>query len=150
MGFLSPRPTLPMTMPTSSAAAVLARRNPAQRGSSRNSNGLTSIFTRRPPRARRYSAAVFAVALFDSALPPPESLLPLEPLPLELEPLLPLEPLSFFGGVDFEVDPADEYRSEYQPPPLRMKLPVPISRFAVLLPHLGHFLIASSVMRCSS
>jgi hypothetical protein len=42
-----------------------------------------------------------------------------------------------------------EYRSDSQPPPLRMKPPPPIIRRAFSFPHLGHFLIAFSVMRCS-
>jgi hypothetical protein len=34
---------------------------------------------------------------------------------------------------------ADEYRSAYQPPPFRMKLPPLICRLAVALPHFGQF-----------
>lgn len=46
---------------------------------------------------------------------------------------------------------ADEYRSEYQPPPLRMK-PVPalISRCALDLPHLGQTSTGGSVIRWTS
>jgi hypothetical protein len=49
---------------------------------------------------------------------------------------------SLFAGVDVG-DPsalagfADEYKSEYQPPPLRMNEPPLIWRFAVCCPHLG-------------
>jgi hypothetical protein len=42
-----------------------------------------------------------------------------------------------------------EYRSDSQPPPLRMKPPPPIIRRALSLPQLGHFLTGFSVMRCS-
>lgn len=43
------------------------------------------------------------------------------------------------------------YRSEYQPPPLRMKAPPPeIWRLALLLAHLGQVSRAASVMRCST
>ena len=42
-----------------------------------------------------------------------------------------------------------EYRSDSQPPPLRMNPPPPIMRRASSLPHLVHFLIGFSVMRCS-
>jgi hypothetical protein len=42
-----------------------------------------------------------------------------------------------------------EYKSDSQPPPFRMKLPPPIIRRAFILPHLGHFLMGASVMRCS-
>ena len=37
----------------------------------------------------------------------------------------------------FEPPPEDEYRSAYQPPPLRMKFPPLICRLAVDCPHLG-------------
>jgi hypothetical protein len=40
-----------------------------------------------------------------------------------------------------------EYRSPYQPPPLRMKFPWVIWRLASCLPHLRHSLIGSSLMR---
>jgi hypothetical protein len=47
-------------------------------------------------------------------------------------------------GADF----ADEYRSAYQPPPLRMKcVPPLISRCASNFMHLGHSTDAGSVMR---
>lgn len=47
--------------------------------------------------------------------------------------------------------PVLEYKSEYQPPPLRMN-PVPreIWRLAVWFLHFGHSLIGSSLMDCSS
>lgn len=46
---------------------------------------------------------------------------------------------------------ADEYRSLYQPPPLRIKPPPPeICRRAVLLLQLGQVSIGFSVMRCSA
>ena len=41
-----------------------------------------------------------------------------------------------------------EYRSDSQPPPLRMKPPPPIIRRALSFPHFGHFLSGFSVMRC--
>jgi hypothetical protein len=56
----------------------------------------------------------------------------------------------FFGvsvGVADELDPessffvlgfADEYRSEYQPPPLRMKVPPLICRLALMFLQCGH------------
>jgi len=50
--------------------------------------------------------------------------------------------------VDFLFDPP-EYRSEYQPPPLRMKLPDTICRLACGLLHCGHSRIGSSDMRCT-
>lgn len=37
----------------------------------------------------------------------------------------------------FEPPPEDEYKSAYQPPPLRMKFPPLICRLAVDCPHLG-------------
>ena len=49
----------------------------------------------------------------------------------------------------FERFEGPEYRSDSQPPPLRMKPPPPIIRRAFNFPHLGHFLIGFSVMRCS-
>ena len=42
-----------------------------------------------------------------------------------------------------------EYKSDSQPPPLRMKPAPPIMRRALSFPHAGHFLIGLSVMRCS-
>jgi hypothetical protein len=54
-------------------------------------------------------------------------------------------PPSFAAGFD------DEYRSEYQPPPLRMKFVPPLMRrCAALAPHFGHTSKGASVMRCSS
>jgi len=41
-----------------------------------------------------------------------------------------------------------EYRSDSQPPPLRMKPPPPIIRRALSFPHFGHFFSGFSVMRC--
>jgi hypothetical protein len=58
-------------------------------------------------------------------------------------PLLAALPLAAFEPPDF----ADEYRSAYQPPPLRMKLPPLIWRLAVFCPHFGHVSDASAVMR---
>ncbi len=67
---------------------------------------------------------------------------------LELS-LLPDEsPLDSLLGL-FDRFEGPEYRSDSQPPPLRMKPPPPIIRRAFSFPHLGHFLIGSSVMRCS-
>ena len=40
-----------------------------------------------------------------------------------------------------------EYRSPYQPPPFRMKLPCVICRDAVALPHWGQSLMGSSLIR---
>lgn len=43
------------------------------------------------------------------------------------------------------------YRSEYQPPPFRMKAPPPeICRFAVFSLHFGHVSRADSEIRCST
>jgi hypothetical protein len=42
-----------------------------------------------------------------------------------------------------------EYKSDSQPPPLRMKPPPAIMRRALSLPHFGHFFSGFSVMRCS-
>jgi hypothetical protein len=42
-----------------------------------------------------------------------------------------------------------EYKSDSQPPPFKIKLPPPIMRRALSLPHFGHFLSGFSVMRCS-
>jgi hypothetical protein len=42
------------------------------------------------------------------------------------------------------------YPSEYQPPPFRMKLPLTIWRRACSFPQSEHFLMGSSLMRCSS
>lgn len=58
--------------------------------------------------------------------------------------------------VDEEVDsvffaPELLYRSEYQPPPFRMKAPPPeICRFAVFSLHFGHVSRADSEIRCST
>ena len=49
----------------------------------------------------------------------------------------------------FERFEGPEYRSDSQPPPLRMKPPPPIILRALSFPHLGHFLVGFSVMRCS-
>jgi hypothetical protein len=54
----------------------------------------------------------------------------------------------FFDAVADRFD-GPEYRSDSQPPPFKMKLPPPIIRRALSLPHSGHFLMGSSVMRCS-
>ena len=51
--------------------------------------------------------------------------------------------LSLFDRFD-----GPEYRSDSQPPPFKMKLPPPIMRRALSLPHFGHFLSGFSVMRC--
>jgi hypothetical protein len=56
---------------------------------------------------------------------------------------------SLFSVALFDRFEGPEYRSDSQPPPLRMKLPPPIMRRALSLPHLGHFLSGFSVMRCS-
>jgi hypothetical protein len=75
-------------------------------------------------------------SLFDS---PPllDPLVPLPELPEAPEP----EPLPGFD---------EEYRSAYQPPPLRMKLPPLIWRLAVFCPHLGQVSLASAVIRWTS
>lgn len=52
------------------------------------------------------------------------------------EPLLPLLPP--------ELLPDEEYRSAYQPPPLRMKLPPLMSRCARFSPHFGQVSRAGS------
>jgi hypothetical protein len=49
----------------------------------------------------------------------------------------------------FERFEGPEYKSDSQPPPLRMKPPPPIMRRASSLPHFGHFLSGFSVIRCS-
>jgi hypothetical protein len=60
------------------------------------------------------------------------------------------------GGVDDdELDEEsdffdDEYRSAYQPPPLRMKLPPLICRLAVAWWHFGHSVSGASVIFCIS
>jgi hypothetical protein len=59
----------------------------------------------------------------------------------ELESLLSEALLDRFDG--------PEYRSDSQPPPLRMKPPPPIMRRALSFPHFGHFLTGFSVIRCS-
>jgi hypothetical protein len=47
--------------------------------------------------------------------------------------------------------PGEAYRSEYHPPPLRMKLVPPlISRCAADFEHLGHTSVAASVIRWTS
>ncbi len=51
-----------------------------------------------------------------------------------------LAPSSFLEGL------ADEYASAYQPPPLRMKLPPLICRWALFFWHLGHCSMAGSVI----
>ena len=56
---------------------------------------------------------------------------------------------SLFGGLLFARFEGPEYRSDSQPPPFKMKLPPAIIRRALSLPHSGHFLMGSSVMRCS-
>ena len=55
---------------------------------------------------------------------------------------------SLFLAVLFDRFEGPEYRSDSQPPPFKMKLPPPIMRRALSLPHLGHFLSGFSVMRC--
>jgi hypothetical protein len=45
---------------------------------------------------------------------------------------------------------ADEYRSAYQPPPFRMKLPPLIWRCASGLPHFGQSFNGSAEIRCSA
>jgi len=80
------------------------------------------------------------------------------PLLLDSEPLLELDsellllldesPLDSLLSL-FERFEGPEYRSDSQPPPLRMKPPPPIMRRALSFRQLGHFLIGSSVMRCS-
>ncbi|AGP34972.1 hypothetical protein BE04_26220 [Sorangium cellulosum] len=80
--------------------------------------------------------------LVDEELLDPESeLVPEDPEELP-------EPLSDFAGGLFE---PEAYRSEYQPPPLRMK-PVPreICRRAVALWHDGHSESGASLMDCSA
>lgn len=42
-----------------------------------------------------------------------------------------------------------EYRSEYQPPPFRMKLPEVIARRACAWPQEGHSLMGSSLIFCT-
>lgn len=42
-----------------------------------------------------------------------------------------------------------EYRSEYHPEPLSMKLPDVMRREAASAPHRSHTLVASSVIRCT-
>ena len=56
--------------------------------------------------------------------------------------------LFFFAALAARFD-GPEYKSDSQPPPFKMKLPPPIIRRAFILPHLGHFLMGASVMRCS-
>jgi hypothetical protein len=46
--------------------------------------------------------------------------------------------------------PLELYKSEYQPPPLRMKFPPEICRFAVFSWHLGHSSSAGAEIRCSA
>ncbi len=71
---------------------------------------------------------------------------PLLPFAAGLLPLLPLSLLLPLGLFD-----VDEYRSEYQPPPFRMK-PVPreICRRAVCSLQRGHSVSAVSFMDCSN
>jgi hypothetical protein len=59
-----------------------------------------------------------------------------------------LESSPFFAEIPARFE-GPEYKSDSQPPPLRMKLPPPIMRRASSLPHFGHFLRGFSVMRCS-
>lgn len=84
----------------------------------------------------------------------------LEPLSLEVDVVVEvaLVPLLDALELDDEDEPAlsppflfdpPEYRSEYQPPPFKMKLPDVICRRAVSLWHCAHSLIGSSVMRCT-
>ncbi len=61
------------------------------------------------------------------------------------------EPSELFDSEPFDspFSPAlagfdDEYRSAYQPPPLRMKFPPLIWRFAVASPHLGQTVVGFS------
>jgi hypothetical protein len=50
-----------------------------------------------------------------------------------------------------EPDFADEYRSEYQPPPLRIKFVPPlIRRWAVDFAQVGHTWVGGSTIRCTS
>lgn len=82
------------------------------------------------------AGASLLVSLFVSAFAP-ESLESVEVSPFDSVFLAPL--------------PGDEYRSEYHPPPLRMKLvPALMSRCAVGFPHLGQTSVAGAVMRCIS
>lgn len=63
-----------------------------------------------------------------------------------LDPSLAFEPVApvLEDGLD------EEYRSAYQPPPLRMKLPPLIWRWAVSFWHLGHTVRGGAEMRCTS
>jgi len=61
------------------------------------------------------------------------------------------ELVSLFDSDFLALPLEDEYRSEYHPPPLRMKLvPALMSRCAVGFPHLGQTSVAAAVMRCIS
>jgi hypothetical protein len=78
----------------------------------------------------------FGALLFESAF---EELLLVEDDELES---------SLFLVALFDRFEGPEYKSDSQPPPLRMKLPPPIMRRASSLLHFGHFLRGFSVMRC--
>jgi hypothetical protein len=68
----------------------------------------------------------------------------------ELElPLLLVEALLDFALLLLDRFEGPEYRSDSQPPPFKINPPPPIIRRAFNFPHLGHFLIGLSVMRCS-
>jgi hypothetical protein len=66
------------------------------------------------------------------------------------------ESLDVEAGAELPLDFADEppeglwYKSEYQPPPFKMKLPPLMRRRAFDFLQVGHFLAGASEMRCSS
>ena len=93
------------------------------------------------------AAAGEAAGAAAGVLDPLSPVLPLAALLLVLPLLLPPSLLVLLPGL-FDVD---EYRSEYQPPPLRMK-PVPreICRRAVCSLQRGHSVSAASFMDCSN
>jgi hypothetical protein len=92
------------------------------------------------PRAGPASGGYLAALAADDALVVLLLSLDDEALLVELLALL-LEPPFLFEP--------PEYRSEYQPPPLRMKLPEVICRFARGWLHDGHSFNGSSEMRCT-
>ncbi len=84
------------------------------------------------------AAAGFA-SLFDSER--------VEPVPLD-EAALASDVPSLFDSAFLAPPLVEEYRSEYHPPPFRMKLvPALMRRCAVGFPHLGHTSVGGAVMR---
>jgi len=79
----------------------------------------------------------------EADLPLPLALL-LEELPLDEELLLPF-------ALDAPPELVDEYKSAYQPPPLRMNpMPSDTCRCALFFLQVGHFLSGGSFMECTA